>query len=74
VTIHIDESQLTPGKWYALGLGNAEGLIEWGGARFARYEGDGCWSDEDGEIERIWDPLLQAWIEPGAADQFALQA
>jgi hypothetical protein len=68
------EEQLTPGKWYALGIENLEGRIEWGGARLARYDGEGCWSDEDGEVAEIWDAMLQAWIPPGAADQFAEQS
>jgi hypothetical protein len=74
MAIHKDEKDLTPGKWYALGISNEEGVIEWGGARLARYDGDGCWSDEDGEIERIWDPLLQTYIAPGAAEEFAEQS
>jgi hypothetical protein len=69
-----EEHELTPGKWYALGIRDLDGAIDWGGARLLRYDGEGCWSDEDGEVERLWDPFCAAWVAPAAADEFVVQS
>ena len=58
--------------WYAIGFENIDGAIEW--HQIHQYHGDGFWSDDDGnEVERIWDPVCQAYVAPDAADAYALQ-
>lgn len=69
----IDEAQLEPGRWYAVGMGDEEGRIDWASAPLLRYEGAGCWSDEAGEVEEVFDPFLQAHIPPSAAEQLVEQ-
>ena len=73
--IFTDESELTPGKWYALGIRGNDDDIDWGGAQLLLYQGESCWCDEAGaEVDRIWDSFLQTYVHPGAADQFAEQS
>lgn len=85
VTVHRDgrleeqfptsETQLVAGKWYALAFRNFDGELDWNGARLLEYHGDGYWTDETGaEVERIWDPIVQTWIAPGAVDAFMVQS
>lgn len=62
--------ELEAGRWYAVGIANIEDVIEWGGAMLLKYEGDDCWSDESGEVEFIYDPLIQQRIPVSDADAF----
>ena len=72
--ILTDEKDLTVGRWYAIGFKNVDGVIEWGGAMLYRYDGDGCWSDDDGEpVEATLDVLAQCKVPVSAADSFAEQ-
>ena len=69
------ENDLTPGKWYAVGFEDCGfGGIDWGGSMLYRYDGDGCWSDDDGEpVELTLDPVLQFKVPVRDADAFAEQ-
>lgn len=66
---------LTAGKWYALGVENDDGAINWAGAMLARYDGDGCWSDENDEpVDGLFDPVLQCMVGMGSADGYVVQS
>ncbi len=71
--IFTEEEQLTPGKWYAIGIKGIDDTIDWFGARLLRYDGESCWSDEEGEVEFVWDPVIQDHCVVGSADAFAEQ-
>lgn len=38
--ILTEEAQLTPGKWYAIGIAGLDGQIDWGGAPLLKYQGE----------------------------------
>lgn len=69
-----DPAELVPGRWYAVGIAGIDDEIDWGGAQLLRYDGEDCWSDEEGPVELVWDPLIQQHIPVSDADAFALQA
>ena len=61
------------GKWYAVGWKQDDGRMDY--QQIIRYEGDGCWSDDDGEeVTSLFDPILQLRIGVDGADDYALQA
>lgn len=68
-----DETLLEPGRWYAIGFENDDGEIEWWSADLARYEGDGQWTDEDGElVEGFYDRHMGVWCS--GADAYLPQS
>ncbi len=71
--ILTSEAELTPGKWYAIGIAGLDGQIDWGGAQLLKYLGESCWADEEGEVEFVWDAVIQQDVEVGSADAFAEQ-
>lgn len=75
-TIFTSEAELTAGKWYAIGFKQKEGEeINWSAAMIYKYEGNGIWSNEEGEeVEDTLDPALQLRVPCGAADAFAVQS
>jgi hypothetical protein len=74
--IVTDPKELQPGKWYALGFGNESATdIDWNNAMIYRYDGDGCWSNDDGEpVESTLDPFLQMRVGMDSAEAYGLQA
>ena len=73
--ILLSEKDLTAGKWYAVGFKYClSDNIDWASAMLYKYEGDGCWSDDDGEeVTLTLDPVLQFKVPVGDADAFAEQ-
>ncbi len=71
-----NEKELTAGKWYAIGFRHLHtDAIDWNGAMIFKYEGEGCWSDDDGEeVELTLDPDLQCKVPVGDADAFGEQS
>jgi hypothetical protein len=66
---------LQPGKWYAIGLEDENGNIDWDGAPLYKYEGEGIWTADDGEpAGMIWDAYLDMPISIRYADAYMLQA
>ena len=63
--------EFVEGKWYAVGWKMDDGQIRWD--QIIKYEGDDCWSDEDGEVESLYDPILQTRVAVDAADAYARQ-
>lgn len=63
--------QFLEGKWYAVGWQMDDGSTSWD--QIVRYDGEGCWSDENGEIESLYDPILQTRVAMDAADVYAQQ-
>lgn len=73
--IEPDKNKLIAGKWYAIGIANLDGDINWGGAPLFRYEGEGCWASEEGEpVETVWDVAFQTEVGINSADAYQLQA
>lgn len=71
-TIVTDTKQMQAGKWYAVGWKREGGEMQWD--QLIRYEGDGCFSNDDGEeIESLFDPVLQTRVAVDAADAYAQQ-
>lgn len=70
-----NEQSLTAGKWYAVGFKHAcTDAIDWSGAMLFKYEGEGCWSDDDGEeVTLTLDPVLGFKVPVRDADAFAEQ-
>ncbi len=70
-----NEKDLTAGKWYAVGFKHCLcDNIDWSSAMLYRYDGEGCWSDELGEVELTLDPVLQFEVPVSDADAFAEQS
>lgn len=68
---------LVAGKWYCIGFELFSMAdtprIDYG--QIIRYDGDGCWSDDNGEpVESLWDPELQMPVAMNAADAYACQS
>ena len=60
------------GKWYCIGWQREDGSMQWD--QFLKYEGDGCFTDDDGnEVESLYDPILQCRIGVTGADAYQLQ-
>jgi hypothetical protein len=76
-TQHTPTPELIAGKWYCIGFelfSNQDvPRMDWG--QILRYDGDGCWSDDDGNaVESLWDPELQMPVSMNAADAYQVQA
>lgn len=72
--VKTEQAEFIPGKWYAMCFAEVDEKIFPGGALLGKYEGDGCWSGDDGEeIESIWDPVLQCRVSPNGADCYVEQ-
>lgn len=72
-TIVTETKDMKVGEWYCVGWKLDDGSMQWD--QFVRYEGEGCFSGDDGEeIESLFDPITQARVAPDAADAYALQA
>lgn len=70
-----DIAALTPGNWYAVGIENLDGEINWGGMPIHKYEGDGQWSDDYREpVEEVWDAGIQMSVSINAADAYMVQS
>ena len=65
------KAKFVEGKWYAVGWKMDDGSTRWD--QIIKYEGDGCFSDEDGEVESLYDPILQMRVAVDAADAYAQQ-
>ena len=63
--------QFIEGKWYAVGWKMDDGSTQWD--QIIKYEGDGCFSDDGGEVESLYDPVLQMRVAVNAADAYAVQ-
>ncbi len=66
-----------PGKWYCIGFELYsmvdEPRMDWG--QIIRYDGDGQWSDDNGEpVESLYDPELRMYVSMDAADAYACQS
>ena len=60
------------GKWYCVGWEMDDGSIQWD--QFIKYEGEGCFSNEEGEeVTSLFCPVLQLRVAVDAADRYALQ-
>ena len=70
-----NEKDLTAGKWYAVGFKYClSDNIDWASAMLYRYDGEGCWSDDDGEdVTLTLDPVLGFRVPVRDADAFAEQ-
>lgn len=52
---------LEPGQWYAIGFTEAfADRIDWDNSQLCRYDGENCWSDEDGPVDSFFDPVTQS--------------
>lgn len=61
------------GKWYCVGWEQDDGSMQWD--QFIKYEGDGCFSGDDGEpVDRLYDCSLQCYVGVTGADAYQLQA
>lgn len=70
-----DPKLLVPGVWYCCVIADDDGGLDFGGAILARFDGEGCWTDWDGEPrDRLWDPSLQMEVSMEAADGYLAQA
>lgn len=68
-------ANLVAGKWYAIGFTGETREIDWGSAMIYRYDGDGCWSDDEGEVvHAFWDPFLQMLVSTDAACAYEPQS
>ncbi len=66
---------LTPGKWYLVGLENEDGQIDWQHAPLYKFHGAGEWTDDSGEYaEEIYDPTLEMHVSLSSADDYLEQA
>jgi predicted lipoprotein with Yx(FWY)xxD motif len=69
----VDTARLKPG-WYALGIEDEEGDINWDTAPLYNFIGDHTWVDEAGNIiDGFWDNLLQVKVSMFAADAYLPQ-
>ena len=66
-------SKFVEGKWYCVGWEANDGSMQWD--QFIKYEGDGCFTGDDGEeVESLFDPILQCRVAVDGADAYAVQA
>lgn len=74
MNIVIDTSGLIAGAWYAIGIKNLDDAIEWGCMPIHKYEGEGYWTNDDGEqVETTWDATLQMSVGINSADGYLQQ-
>ena len=74
-SIITNASDLVSGKWYAIGLEDETGCIDWAGAPIHFYAGDGKWRDDAGEdVREVWDTFLQLPVGINGADAFCAQS
>lgn len=74
LNIITDSKELVEGKWYAIGLKDLHGEIDWGGAPIYRYEGNDEWTNDSGsDVEYTLDVWTQVSIHISDADAFMPQ-
>ena len=61
------------GKWYCVGWDQPDGTIQW--EEFVRYEGEGCFSNEQGEpVNSTFNPETQLTVAITSADHYMPQS
>ena len=74
-TIITNTNQLTANKWYAIGLEDETGCIDWSKAPIYFYAGNGEWRDDAQEdVREVWDTFLQLPVGINGADAFCAQS
>lgn len=74
ITIITNKSELVAGKWYAIGIEDLDGNIDWGGAPIYRYEGNDEWTNDSGsDVEYTLCVWTQVEIHISDADAFMPQ-
>lgn len=75
-TAHTPTPTFVAGHWYCIGFELFSMVdtprMDWG--QIIRYDGEGCWSDDNGEpVESLYDPELRMQVAMDAADAYADQ-